>query len=119
VAAFLASREIDIQAGKGSASQLEIGDAGPNDLPQRQPVEPCREGRERRHQRKADDDRKNPHYFRAAPHCFALALYEPPARRNTAVHAVNEVHNAFIGEPQQWIAPPSPASELVRRARRD
>jgi hypothetical protein len=78
VAAFLASGEIDIQAGKGSASQLEIGDAGPNDLPQRQPVEPCGEGRERRHQRKADDDRKNPHYFRAARHRFALSPLRTP-----------------------------------------
>ena len=49
-----------------------------NNLPQRQPVEPYGEGRERRHQRKADDDRKDPHYFRAARHRFALSPIRTP-----------------------------------------
>ena len=59
VAALLASGEIDFQARKGSAGQLEVGDAGPDDLPQRQPVESGREGRERRHGREAGGDQEN------------------------------------------------------------
>ena len=39
VAAFLAAGKIDLKARKGSARQLEVDDAGPDNLPQRQPVE--------------------------------------------------------------------------------
>lgn len=115
VAACLASGEIDLQARKGSVGQLEVGNAGPNNLPQRQPVEPCGDARERRHQRKADDNRKNPYYFRGARHRFVLSpLQTPRAKKQRGAALSTRPHRAFIGEPQRWIAPPSRASELCQ-----
>ncbi len=59
VAALLAIGYIDFKARKGSAGQLEVGDAGLDDRPQRQPVESGREGRERRHGRETGGDQEN------------------------------------------------------------
>ncbi len=59
VAALLAIGEIDFQARKGSAGQLEVGDAGLDDRPQRQAVESGREGCERRHGGEAGGDQEN------------------------------------------------------------
>jgi hypothetical protein len=42
------------------------------------------------------------------------ALYDPPREEAARSGAVNEAHRAFIGEPQQWIAPPPSASELCQ-----
>jgi hypothetical protein len=71
VAAFLASGEIDPQARKGSAGQLEVGDAGPDNLPQHQPVKSGRVGRKRGRGREACSDQKNGRSLHAAPHGFA------------------------------------------------
>ena len=78
MAARLAAREIDAEAGEGRAGQLVIGDAGAHDLPQSHAVKAHGDAAKRRGRRDGGGHGQNPCCLCAARHGSALRIALEP-----------------------------------------